>query len=79
MQTWLIYDYAIPFLLRQHGFLCLRQDFTGSHCKDYYITNCPVPMEGEYTLKDGTVIEGCSGIELRIKGRLESEPIISLD
>lgn len=79
MQTWIIFDYAIPYLLRQHNFLCLRQDFTGSSCKDYYLTNCPILLDGDYTLADGTVIQGCSGVELRIKGRLESEPIISLD
>lgn len=75
MQTWLIYDYAIPFLLHKHGFLCLRQDFTSSNTKDWYITNCPIPLDGEYVLKDGTVIEGCSGVELRIKGRLEAETL----
>lgn len=79
MQTWFIDDYAIPFLLRLHGFMCTRQDLTGSFGQNWYVTDCPIPMDGDYTLPDGTVIQGCSGVELRIKGRFESEPIISQD
>lgn len=79
MQTWFISDYAIPYLLRLHGFTCIKQNLTSTYGNNWFTTDCPVPMDGDYTLADGTVIEGCSGVELRIKGRLESEPIISLD
>lgn len=77
MQIWLIGDYAIPYLLRTNGFKCEHQNIPGSTCTDWYVTNCPVPMDGEYQLPDGVVIQGCSGIELRIKQRLE--PVTPLD
>lgn len=79
MQTWFIDDYAIPYLLRVHGFTCIKQNLTSSYGNNWYTTDCPVPMDGDYTLKDGTVIEGCSGVELRIKGRLEAESTVSMD
>lgn len=67
MQTWLIYDYAIPYLLRTNGFKCERQSMTSSYGQNWYTTDCPIPMDGTYTLPDGTIIEGCGGVELRIK------------
>lgn len=80
MQTWFIDDYAIPFLLRTNGFICIKQDLPSCYYgNNWFITDCPIPMDGDYTLADGTVIEGCSGVELRIKGRFEMEPTISLD
>ena len=72
MQTWFIDDYAIPYLLRANGFKCIRQDITSSHGNNWYITDCPVPMDGEYTLPDDIVIEGCGGVELRIKSKEEA-------
>lgn len=80
MQTWFVDDYAIPYLLRTNGFMCVKYDVPNSQCgNSWFTTDCPIPMDGDYTLADGTVIEGCSGVELRIKGRLEVEPTISLD
>lgn len=67
MQAWLIYDYAIPYLLRTHGFLVHRQNYAGPSGNDWYVTDCPIPLDGTYTLPDGTIIEGCGGLELRIK------------
>lgn len=71
MQTWFIDDYAIPYLLRLHGFYCVRQNITSSFGNNWFVTDCPVPMDGEYTLPDGVIIEGCGGVELSIKNRQE--------
>lgn len=71
MQVWLIGNYVIPYLLRQHGFTCERRVILGSVHTDWYTTNCPIPTDGDYTLPDGTVIQGCGGIELRIKNKEE--------
>lgn len=72
MQTWFIDNYAIPYLLRKHGFECTRQDLTGSLGQNWYTTDCPVPMDGDYVLPDGVIIEGCGGVELRIKSKEEA-------
>lgn len=72
MQIWLTYDYAIPFLLRANGFQCERQDYATSHYgNNWYVTNCPIPMDGDYTLPDGVIIEGLGGLELKIKNKEE--------
>jgi hypothetical protein len=72
MQTWLIYDYALSYLLRANGFHCERHEIPGATCTEWYVTDCPIPLDGDYTLADGTVIQGCAGIELRIKSKEEA-------
>ncbi len=72
MQIWLIGNYAIPYLLRTNGFLCEKRVIAGAHCTDWFVTDCPVPLDGEYTLPDGVVIEGCGSLELRIKSKEEA-------
>lgn len=67
MQIWLIGDYAIPYLLRTNGFQCEKHNIVGLTCNDWYVTDCPIPFDGEYALPDGTIIEGIGGMELRIK------------
>lgn len=79
MQTWFVDDYAIPYLLRLHGFSCQRQNLTSSYGNSWYTTDCPVPMDGDFTLSDGTIIQGCGGVELRIRGRFKVEPTMTLD
>lgn len=71
MQTWLIGNYAIPYLLRTNGFQCNRHIIPGAACTDWFTTDCPVPLDGDYVLQDGTVIQGCAGLELRIKNTEE--------
>lgn len=76
LRSWIIYDYAVLYLLHINGFEHKRHGFAYSPHMDIvvdrYLSDIPIEDNERYELPDGFIIEAHGGIELRATKRQAS-------